>query len=39
MAFLLVEDVYEQWSFSEPFSLGPIDPAVFALPGDCKASC
>lgn len=36
MAFLLVEDIYEQWAVQEPFRLGPQDPALFELPSHCS---
>ena len=32
---LLVHDINEHWHFTEPFSVGPLDPNLFVLPSNC----
>ena len=38
-ALLVVEDIYEVWQFVEDFRVGPQDPSVFLLPGNCSNTC
>jgi hypothetical protein len=38
-ALLVVEDIYEVWQFLEDFHIGPQDPGLFALPGNCSNTC
>jgi hypothetical protein len=36
---LLVQDIYEQWVFTDTMQLGPQDPSLFTVPADCTATC
>lgn len=35
---LIVEDIYEQWTFASDFIIAPQSPTLFQLPPNCKAS-
>eukprot|EP01100_Stratorugosa_tubuloviscum_P001486 TRINITY_DN132_c2_g3_i1.p1 TRINITY_DN132_c2_g3~~TRINITY_DN132_c2_g3_i1.p1 ORF type:complete len:237 (-),score=90.22 TRINITY_DN132_c2_g3_i1:83-730(-) len=37
--YLLVQDIYEEWVFTEPFNVGPQSKDLFVVPSNCKPSC